>query len=270
MKKTERKIVAIGGGENGRIKSDGTRYPYETGEIDREIIRLTGKERPNFLLIAHSQPLPEREEIYFTAMRDIYGGMYGCACETLKAKNLNRPEKVNKAVEWADIIYEGGGDTVIMLDLWRKTGFDKVLYKAWLDGKVLCGVSAGANCWFKTCNSDSYGFHYEGKASGLGKIDGLGFIRAHFTPHCNEEGRLSSTKEQLKDGGLVGIAASNCAAIEIIDGKYRLLASSPNGYGLKTYWHGNEYIEEEIDKSEKFKKLKDLLEITGGKENADA
>lgn len=45
-----KKIVAIGGGENGRLKSDGTRLPYELEKQDREIIRLTGKENPNFCL----------------------------------------------------------------------------------------------------------------------------------------------------------------------------------------------------------------------------
>lgn len=67
-----RKIVAIGGGENGRKRSDGTCYPYELANQDKEIIRLTGKEHPNFLLIAHAQPL-ERQESYFQVMVDIYG-----------------------------------------------------------------------------------------------------------------------------------------------------------------------------------------------------
>lgn len=259
MKQTERKIVAIGGGENGRLKSDGTRHPYETGAMDREIIRITGKDRPNFLLIAHSQ-MPEREEFYFKTMKDIYGGMYGCECKNLLAKDLRNEKTVTDMIEWADIIYEGGGDTIRMLDLWHETGFDKVLYKAWGDGKVLCGVSAGANCWFETCNSDAYGLHFEGKESGMGKINGLGFVRGHFTPHCNEEGRLPCTKEELKDSGLVGVAMSNCAAVEIIEDKYRLITSSPEAYGLKTYWHGDEYIEEAIDKSEDFKELRELLE----------
>ena len=59
-----KKIVAIGGGENGRLGPSGTRYPYELANQDKEIIRLTGKEHPNFLLIAHSQPL-EKQEGYF-------------------------------------------------------------------------------------------------------------------------------------------------------------------------------------------------------------
>ena len=47
----KRTIVAIGGGENGRILEDGSYAPYETELIDKEIIKLTGKEKPNFLLI---------------------------------------------------------------------------------------------------------------------------------------------------------------------------------------------------------------------------
>ena len=57
---TSRKIVAIWGGENGRLK-EWNRLPYETGPMDQEIVRLTGKEHPNFLLLAHSQPLPNQE-----------------------------------------------------------------------------------------------------------------------------------------------------------------------------------------------------------------
>lgn len=47
----KRKIVAIGGGGNGRIKSDGTQSPYETREIDNKIIRLTGKKILTFYLL---------------------------------------------------------------------------------------------------------------------------------------------------------------------------------------------------------------------------
>lgn len=46
-----KKIVAIGGGENGRFLEDGTQTLYETETIDEEIIKLTGKEHPNYLLL---------------------------------------------------------------------------------------------------------------------------------------------------------------------------------------------------------------------------
>ncbi len=38
-----RKIVAIGGGLNGRVTKDGIREPYQTGVMDREIVKLTEK-----------------------------------------------------------------------------------------------------------------------------------------------------------------------------------------------------------------------------------
>ena len=45
------RIVAIGGGENGR---PGT--AYETGPFDREILSLTGKRDPAFLFIGLATP----------------------------------------------------------------------------------------------------------------------------------------------------------------------------------------------------------------------
>lgn len=39
-----KKIVAIGGGENGRYLGNGKYREYETEPMDKEIIRLTGKE----------------------------------------------------------------------------------------------------------------------------------------------------------------------------------------------------------------------------------
>ena len=43
-----KKFLAIGGGENGRIKSDGTYYPFKTKQIDMEIINITVKNIPIF------------------------------------------------------------------------------------------------------------------------------------------------------------------------------------------------------------------------------
>ena len=49
-----KKIVAIGGGENGRILEDGSRTLYETQLMDEEIIKLSNKKNPNFLFIDHA------------------------------------------------------------------------------------------------------------------------------------------------------------------------------------------------------------------------
>ena len=138
-----KKIVAIGGGENGRISEDGKKLDYETREIDEEIIRLTEKKKPNYLFICHSFSFSkEIQDSYYETMKKIYGDIFGCNCKHLRSDELTDMETVKKKVEWADIIYEGGGDTGSMIKLWKKTKFDKVLYNAWQDGKVICGISA--------------------------------------------------------------------------------------------------------------------------------
>ncbi len=256
-----KKIVAIGGGENGRVSSSGKKYPWETEPMDREIIALTGKERPHFLLIAHSQK-PEGQQGYFDVMKAIYEPL-GCECRDLKSDELTDPVIVNEKVEWRDIIYEGGGDTLSMIELWKETGFDKVLRSAWEAGKVMCGVSAGANCWFTSCNSDSLKIlHGEGQP--LIGVPCLGFIDAYFVPHRDEEGRYDSRKDQLRDGDAVGIMCSNCTALEILDDEYRLITSDASyhgitAYGLKAYWKDGVYHEKKLPSDGRFRPLSELL-----------
>lgn len=177
----------------------------------------------------------------------------------LKSDELNDLEKVREKLDWADIIYEGGGDTLTMIGLWKKTGFDKVLYEAWQNGKVICGVSAGACCWFKSCNSDSLIIQSGNNNVGFTSVECLNWFNAHFTPHCETEDRYETTKQQLKENNLVGIMMSNCAALEIIDDEYRMIISDDKAYGLKAYWDNDVYLEENLEVSNGFKPLKKLL-----------
>ena len=255
-----KKIVAIGGGENGRILENGEKSLYETEAMDIEIIRLTEKEKPNYLFINHAMSFSkEVQDSYYETMKKIYGDKFGCDCKHLSSSDLYNEELVNELIKWADIIYEGGGDTLSMIQLWKETGFDKKLYEAWEEGKVICGISAGAVCWFKYCNSDCDNSKFE-------KVDCLNWFDAFITPHCDEKGRMESTKSQLKDTNSVGLLMSNCSAIEIVDDKYRIITSSGNdrnfskGYIYKAYWNDNEYFETKLSESEDFLPLKGLIE----------
>lgn len=256
-----KKIVAIGGGENGRLLENGEYAPYNTRAIDEEIINLTGKEKPNFLFLAHSMASSlEIQESYYQTMKKIYGEKFGCNCLDLKSNELDDFDKVRERIEWADIIYEGGGDTAIMISLWKDKGFDKVLYEAWNNGKVICGISAGAVCWFTSCNSDSLNGQV-GAVDSFESVDCLGWFRAHFTPHCDEAGRYESSKRQLLENGLIGIMLSNGAALEIIDNNYRLIIDDTlrDAYGIIAWWDNSMYYENKIDLSPSFKPLPDLL-----------
>jgi dipeptidase E len=257
-----RKIVAIGGGENGRTNSKGEQKPYETKEIDEEIVKLSNKEKPNLLFLAHSQ-IPfgeEAEKNYYNVIKKIYENL-GCNTKWLKVSELK--EDLNKAkeyVEWADIIYEGGGATELMLNLWKETGFDNVLKNAYESGKVMCGISAGAICWFNS------GYTDDPKLDNvkINRIYGLDLIDAYFSPHCQKEGKLDKVRNSLKYIDKVGILLSNCAAIEIIDNKYRIIKTKPieeifEPFAYKTYWENDQLVEEEIDVSKELKSISELI-----------
>lgn len=253
-----KKIVAIGGGENGRYLEDGSQTLYETKLMDKEIIRLTGKEHPNYLFIAHAMSFPEEiQDSYYETMKKIYEGKYGCSCKCLKSKDLYNTKLINELVNWADIIYEGGGDTNAMIKLWKETGFDNILNEAWNNGKVICGISAGAVCWFNSCNSDAENNNFE-------VINCLNWINIFMTPHCDEKGRYESTKEQLKQNNMIGIMLSNCSALEIADDKYKIICSETNssiqkGYVLKCYWKNNIFYEERLESTNNYQPLNNLL-----------
>lgn len=237
----KRIIVAIGGGENGRLLKNGVYASYDTEKIDKEIVSLTNKKNPNYLFIGHALfPNTCFEENYYQTMTKIYGDMLKCNCDILYSNELTDLSIVEKKLSWADIIYEGGGDTANMIDLWQKTGFDKRLFNEWSKGKIICGISAGAVCWFKSANSGS-------KENSFTSVECLNWLNYHFTPHCDEIGRKESTKLQLKDKDVIGIMISNGCAIEIVDNKFKIIKESPNSKAYKAFWENNEYYEIELN-----------------------
>ena len=139
-----------------------------------------------------------------------------------------------------------------MIKLWKETKFDKVLYNAWQEGKVICGISAGAVCWFNSCNSDS--------EDGFEIVKCLDWYSLFITPHVNEKGRYESTREQLKNNNMVGLLLSNRSALEIIDDKYRIIKSKykkknvKNPYVIKAFWKNNKYINHKLTNEKQFKR----------------
>ena len=99
-----KKLMLIGGGETGRGTTS-----YETKEIDEEVVKMTGKENPNFLFVGLASSFSDS---YFDTMKKIYKEL-GCTPVYLKKKNiLNNPDIVETKIKEADIIYICGGDTV--------------------------------------------------------------------------------------------------------------------------------------------------------------
>ena len=181
------KIVAMGGGENGR---EGT--SYEIKKFDERVVELTEKHTPSLLFIAFTQKSANDAEGYFNVIKNNFSNL-GCKCEHLREIDLQDMKSVKGKIDSADIIYVGGGNTLRLMNVLRKYKIDEMLKLASERGAVLCGVSAGAICWHSFGNSDSRKF--TSSSAKLIKVTGLGFIPALFCPHYDVEG---ARREDLK------------------------------------------------------------------------
>ena len=107
-----------------------------------------------------------------------------------------------------DVLYVGGGNTANLLAVWRVHGLDAILREALDAGAVLCGISAGMNCWFDASSTDSFGPE-------LAPLhDGLGFVAGSACPHYDAEPKRRPHYRALIDGGFPpGFAADEGAAL---------------------------------------------------------
>ncbi|GLW47226.1 putative peptidase YgaJ [Streptomyces sp. NBRC 14336] len=97
-----------------------------------------------------------------------------------------------------DIVYVGGGNTANLLAIWRTHGIDRLLREAHDRGTLLCGISAGANCWAEASHTDSFG-----PLTFL--PDGLGLLPGSVCPHYDSEpGRRDGYRQAVASGALPG------------------------------------------------------------------
>jgi len=251
------KIVAIGGGEIGRLNKNGRRYPIETRAIDKEIIRLSGKTHPRALLLPTASG---DSDAYYPTFERYYGKMLGCKTDVLYLiKEKPSKKEIEEKIKKADIIYVGGGNTLRMLKVWRRLGIDKMLEEAGKQGKVLCGVSAGAICWFKYGNSDSRRFGTN-KSNSLIRIRGLDFVDLMACPHYDQEkSRKPILKKMVRDYGNTALALENGSAIEILDDSYRIISSLKNAKAYRVYREKGKVREEKLSLDKNFRLLEELV-----------
>ena len=122
-----------------------------------------------------------------------------------------------------DVIFVGGGNTANMLAVWRVHGADAVLREAWERGTVLCGVSAGAICWFEAGVTDSFRAELDG-------LDCLGFLPGSACPHYDGEAERRPAYHRLvRDGFPGGLAADDGVALHFVGPQFEEAVSAKPG-----------------------------------------
>ena len=241
------KIVAIGGG---------SMLERETLAIDREVVRLTGKQRPRALFIpTASYDNPERYEVF----QDVYGGELGCDTEVLNLLGVSPSRReLEEKILSSDLIYVSGGNTLKLMRRWRRLGVDRILETAHERGIVLAGLSAGMICWFKYGHSDSMSF-YGREVWSYVRVKGMGLIDALGVSHYHAEGREEDFHRMVKKYPEVGIAIDNNCALEVVDGSYRLITSQSGAYAYRVSKRRGEIDVQRLERNEEYAPMAKLL-----------
>lgn len=203
-----KQVIAMGGG--------GFSTEPDNLKLDEYVLRQSHKDCPKICFVptasGDSEEYIERFYQSFNKLKCIPSHL-----------SLFRPmfEDLYDYVSTQDIIYVGGGNTRNLMVLWEEWGLDKALFKAYQNGTILAGLSAGSLCWFEEGITDSLGFR-------LSRIACLGIIEGSHSPHYDgEPERRPAYQQMIVNGDLLdGIAAEDGVGLHYIDGELKHIVSS--------------------------------------------
>ena len=225
----------------GRIVAIASGDLLSTRPLNKYAIKLAKKKNPNVLFIGTASRDAQDYQDTFTKE---YNKM-GCEVKYLCLVPATGEDRINNLLSWADIIYVGGGDTVFMMQLWKKYGVDEKLKKIYeKDSAVLTGISAGAICWFCCGHSDSQSFSKESEWEYCW-ADGLGIVPMAFCPHYEE--RQSSFDTMLLEKNMPGLAMENNTAFVENDGERYFIRSSNEAQAFLIQYQADEMQKRSVE-----------------------
>lgn len=215
----DRYFVLLGGGD---LKTK------ETLPIDRAIgdmaKRRAGDRRANALFVgtASHDFMP-----YYNTFHKTYTGELDIKTDVaLTVFTEMNAEKLDAKFAKADLIYVGGGDTVFMLDAWKKSGLGDRILDAYRRGVIVAGLSAGAICWFEKMYTDSE--TVQGKDTPYAIYPALGVLRGGACPHYNF--RRADFAENIPAGESWLCIENNAAVVFQNEIPVRVLKNGGNAY----------------------------------------
>ncbi len=198
MNSIEKKIIAIGGGG----------FTHQLDEsLDQFVIDQLKKTNIKIGFLATASKDDEKKiSLFYKRFEN----------NEFELSHFNLTSNINGFSKWLlskDIVYIGGGNTVFMLEIWKKNKLENVFKDAYEKGIILSGISAGAVCWFDWILSDSVG-------PGLNPLRGINLISGSCTPHSSNIERMKQFESDIKNNKLPnGIAIDDGVAVLFIDGK---------------------------------------------------
>ncbi len=228
-------IIAIGGGS---IK-DKTTY-----NIDEYIATLAKKRAGDkrayglFIGTASHDCMPA-----FNSFRKTFTSVHDIKADCLLTVNVETSlEKMDEKFSKADFIYVGGGDTLYMLDVWENKGVTKRILEAYNRGVIICGLSAGAICWFENMYTDSEILN--GNSKDYKFYKGLGLLKGTCSPHYNIR-KTDFDLAVLNNKISSSYAIEDNSAIVFENGEYKCSINS-GGMAYNVYFDGEKVVNKEL------------------------
>jgi dipeptidase E len=203
-----RKMVLIGGGRFS-----------ETVPFLREIVSLCDRSDPLVLLIP-TAGYDSQQTISIWA--DLFDGLGAEVESLLLLKDPPSPRQIEETIGKCNAVYVPGGDTRHMMKVWRKLGVDKALRRAFRDGTVLSGRSAGAGCWFRRCLSADASGNTRTKVIEYRRVSGIGLVDATLCTHYSN--RREAFEYCLRQTGGVGLGLDDGVAVSILGREARVIS----------------------------------------------
>lgn len=202
------RIVAIGGGD---LQSN---FP-----INKYIVEMDKKDSHNLLFVGTASGDAEG---YIDSIKMAFEQLHCCVKALCLSTKEYTPKEIDELLEWADIIYVGGGNTFYMMEVWRKYGLDRKLKEVYSkDTAILTGISAGAMCWFNCGHSNSEVFWVNNRV-GYGWVEQLLNIHLYaFCPHYEE--RIESFDKMILEKSISGLAMESDTAFVEQNGQIKYI-----------------------------------------------
>ena len=198
MNSIEKKIIAIGGG--------GFTHQLDQSLDQFVIDKLKSTNNKIGFLATASKDDEKKISLFYKRFENT----------EFELSHFNLTSNTNGFSEWImskDLVYIGGGNTVFMLEIWRKNKLENIFKDAYEKGIILSGISAGAVCWFDWILSDSVG-------QGFNPLRGINLISGSCTPHSSNIERINQFESDIKNNKLPqGIAIDDGVAVVFVDGK---------------------------------------------------
>ncbi|CAB4949866.1 unannotated protein [freshwater metagenome] len=178
--------------------------------MDDYVLELSGAERPRICFLPTASGDADHYVVRFYRR-------FGAGRSEPSHVSLFRRDTSAGAVEGnledhllsQDVIYVGGGSLKSLLGAWRAHGLDRTLRRAWKQGVVLCGLSAGSLCWF----ADSVtAFHGPSE-----RVKGLGLLPFSNCVHYDGEPERRLAYRNMVAGGVRrGFGVEDGAALSFV------------------------------------------------------